>query len=363
MRLVSVNDLSGDEILARPIMDISGRRLLSQGVRFRLNYLNKLNEIGISSIYIEDEISEDIEVEDVLCDVTRLHAKQIVSEELTRFYKSKEIDTEKIQKTTGMIIEEVLSNKNDLINLRDIRIQDEYTFSHSVNVCILSTLLASKLGLPYDKIKSIGEAGLLHDFGKMLVPSEILNKPAKLTPEEFEEAKKHTIYGYNTLKGDPNIKPTVKVAVLMHHERLDGSGYPLGITGDKIHYSAKICAICDVFDAMTSCKIYRNALSISDAVEFLHSTAGIYFEKEYVDVFLKHIPIYPNGTLVLLNNGLIGIVIKNNKANLTRPVVRMLYNPKTKTRYGKDFVVDMMIDLTIKIEREIRMSTKELQEM
>lgn len=359
MRLVNLEDIKGNEILARSVYDISGRVLLSKGIRIKSSYLNKLSDIGISGIYIEDKISEGIEIEELLCEETRLKAKSIVKNQIQRFIATKDMDMDKIHKLVDMIIQEMLTSKTDLVNLKDLKLKDEYTFSHCVNVCILSVLLGVKLGLSRLKINSIGTGCLLHDFGKILLPDAILMKPGKLTEDEFEEVKKHPLYGYEAIKNEINIRPTTKVVVLLHHERINGSGYPFGYTAEKIHEAAQICSICDVFDAMTSNRVYKKALSISDAVEYLYSTAGIYFDKKLVHEFLKYVPVYPPGTIVLLNNGLIGIVIKNNKTNLLRPVIRFLLNPKTKTKY-KNYVVDLMEDLTLKIEREIRIDSDEL---
>lgn len=359
MRLVSLEEVKGDEILAKSVIDISGRVLLSKGMRLRPSYLNKFQELGISFIYIEDRISEGIEIEDVLCDETRFKAKEILQNEAQRYMKAKSINTEDIQRIVSIILDETLSSKAELINLKDLKIKDEYTFSHSVNVCMLSIFLAIKAGLDRDKIQSLGTGCLLHDIGKILVPTETLQKPGKLTDDEFVEMKKHPVYGYEAIKNDLSISPTTKVVVLLHHERINGSGYPFGYKGDKIHEAAKICSICDVFDAMTSDRIYRKALSITSTVEFLYCTSGIYFEKSLVDVFLKYIPIYPLGTVVILNNGIIGIVFKINKNNLTRPVLRMLYNTKTKAKYT-NYVIDLMEELTLKIEGEVKMDIDQL---
>ncbi len=359
MRLVPLNAIKGNEILAKPVVDISGRILLSKGISIKLSYLNKLDEIGISEIYIDDKISEGIEIEDVLCDETRLKTKEIIQKEMQRYIKTKDINVREIQSIVNIIMQEVLVSKTDLINLKDLKLKDEYTFSHSVNVCILSVLLSIKLGLNQKKVHNIGIGCLLHDFGKILIPDKILAKSGKLSVEEFEEIKKHPIYGYEAIKNEIDISPSTKVTVLLHHERTDGSGYPFGYTAEKIHETAKICSICDVFDAMTSDRVYREALSTSDAVEYLYSTAGIYFDKKLVSEFLKLIPIYPAGTIVLLNNGLIGIIIKNNKSNLLRPIVRLLINPKTKMKYN-NYIVDLMEDLTLKIDREIKTNINEI---
>ena len=362
MRLVALSDLKGDEIAGRHIIDINGRVLLSKGMRIKLSYLNKLEKLDISGIYVEDKISEGIEIEDVLCEETRLKARSMVHNEMQKYLRTKEVNTYEIQKMVENIIQEVLSNKTNLINLKDLKIKDEYTFSHSVNVCVLSVLLCTKLKFEKEKIQSIGVGCLMHDFGKILIPVEILNKPGKLTNEEYDEIKNHSMYGYKALKDDVRVNPITKVVILTHHERIDGSGYPHGFKGDKIHESAKICSICDVFDAMISDRPYRKGLGISDVVEYLYCTAGIYFDKNFVQTFLECIPIYPTGTVVMLNTGSIGIVVRNNKVNLSRPVVRLLYNPQTRTKHsGQE--VNLLEDLTLKISCETKFNREEFNSL
>lgn len=360
MRLVPISDISGDEILAQPIYDIDGRKLLSQGVRLKPTYTEKLREKGIVSIYVEDAISEGIEIDETLCLETRVRAKQIVSQELNRFVRTKEIHVQELIQMVNDIVEEVLSSRKDLINLKDVRMQDEYLFAHSVNVCALSIMLASKMGYNREKIKGIGLGALLHDFGKMLIPPSLLNKETDLSQDEIQELNKHPLYGYNIFKDDSSISSTVKIAILMHHENLDGSGFPLGLTGEKIHYSARIVSICNLFDSITCDRKFKLALSTADAVERLSCSAGVVLDKAFTDEFLNMIPIFPNGTMVLLSNGLVGIVISNNTRNRTRPVVRLVYNPKTKTRYNNNYIVDLMEDLTLKVLREIHLPASEL---
>ncbi|NLN64089.1 MAG: HD-GYP domain-containing protein [Clostridiaceae bacterium] len=361
MRLVALQDITGDEVLAQPIFDIDGRRLLNQGMRLKPSYLQKLHDKGVFSVYIEDEISEGIEIDDALCQQTRIEAKQVVSRELSRFARNREIHFQEIIRTVNDIVDEILSSRKDLISLKDVRQQDEYLFAHSVNVCALSIMLAAKLG--YDKIKtrSIALGALLHDFGKIMIAPSLLYKEKGLSPEEILEIKKHTLYGYNMLKEDNTISPTAKIAVLMHHENLDGSGYPLGLLGDKVHYSSRIVSICNLYDRIICDRNSRITLSTADAVEQLSSSSGIHLDKSFTDEFLSMIPIFPNGTLVLLSNGLVGIVVCNNSKSLTRPVIRLLYNPKSKARYGKNYIVDLMKELSLKIVREIHIPSEVLK--
>ena len=342
MRLISINDIEEDQILAQPVYDINGRRLLAKGMRLKRMFIDRLLDRGILSIYIEDEVSIGIEVDDILCIQTRIQAKKVVKDKLDRFLQKNDVDHEIISKTVQEIVEEILSSKTKMINLKDIRLQDEFTFAHSVNVCVLSVMLATRLGYPKSKVVNIGIGALMHDFGKVMLSNDLLNVEDCCIKEDDEELKKHPLIGYNLIKDDSSIPATVKVSVLMHHERIDGSGYPLGLKEDKIHYSAKIIAIVETFDSLTCDRVFKNDLSNSDAVEYLTSQAGIVFDKFFVDEFLKHIPIFPNGTIVLLSNGLIGIVLKNNSTSLLRPVVRMLFNPKTKTKYSTHYIVDLL---------------------
>ena len=362
MRFVRLQQIDGNEILARPILDLAGRVLLSKGVQLKLGYLNKLDTLGVSGVYIEDKISEGIEVEDVISEETRLKSQLVIQKEMDRFLKNKKIDTLVIRKVVNNIIQDILSKKHLLLNLSDIGTKDNYTFAHSVNVCVLSILLSIKLGFNFERIKSIATGCLLHDFGKMLLPNEILNKPGQLTAEEYAEIKKHPLYGYQALKDDVTLDAIAKVTILMHHERVDGLGYPHGISGEKIHEAAKICGVCDSFDALTSDRIYRKAWSICDAVEYMYSMSGTQYDKRIVDEFLRFVAIYPEGTVVLLNTNIIAIVVKNNHHNILRPIVRFLYNIKTRIKYIH-YEVDMMKDLTLKIEKPVELNLKKIQDV
>jgi HD-GYP domain-containing protein (c-di-GMP phosphodiesterase class II) len=358
MRLVSIEEIMGNEIAATDVLDVNQRVLLARGTRIKLSYLNKLENLGIYQVYIEDEISEGIKVEGILCQKTKIEAKKNLEVEMENFKKKKEFDIATIENINNIIVNEILLNRVDLINLKDIKLKDEYLFSHCINVCALTVFLCMKMNLNRTQIQNIGTGSLLHDFGKLMIPNYILQKESKLTKEENIELRKHPIYGYEALKNDPVIRPTTKVAILMHHERIDGSGYPNKLKGNKIHDLVKICSICDKFDSMTSDMPYRKSISVSDTIEYLQSTAGIYFEKKFVDEFLKYVPPFPPGSIVLLNNGIVAIVIKSNPASVLRPVVRYLYNPLNKIKYN-NYNVDMMEELTLKIKGEIKFNKEE----
>lgn len=356
MRLISINNINGNETLGKAIYDIDGRRLLNAGVSLKPSIVQKLFEKGISSVCIDDNLSEGIEIEEFLCHETKIHAKHIVSEEMKRLSQKRTMDYSKLSGVVDSILEDILSQKVDMINVKDVRMQDEQIFAHSVNVCVMSIALATKLSIPASKIKSIAMGALLHDIGKALLPSSLLNNSEPLSESENDEIKKHPLIGYNLIKDNAETTATTKVAVLMHHEHIDGNGYPMNLSGDKIHYSARIITVCDEFDSTINDTNNKKVQNTTDAVEYLIGASGHTFDKSIVDEFLKIVPIYDVGGIVLLSNGILGIVVRNNSVNLTRPVVRALYNPKTGESFDNTHLIDLRTELSIKIIREVNIN-------
>jgi HD-GYP domain-containing protein (c-di-GMP phosphodiesterase class II) len=328
MRLVNIDELQGEEIIAKAILDDCGRQLLVKGTRFRMAYIKKLKQMGVINIYIEDDISKDIEIRDVIAEVTRYEAQKLIKQQMMKYTPGGTVDVENIAGIVNKIVEDILSSSHMIYDLHDIKTNDSYTFQHSVNVCVLAALTASKAGMPQDVVQKIAMGSLLHDFGKIQVPKEILNKPTMLTDAEMGEMKNHALYGYEVFKDSPLVAPITKVTILMHHERVDGTGYPLQLTGDKIHEGAKICAICDAFDAMTSERVYKKGMATAECIRLMKASAGKQFDGELLDIFLENVAAYPLGTIVILTNGLVAIVIKNQKINLMKPVLRVIFNPK-----------------------------------
>ena len=189
---------------------------------------------------------------------------------------------------------------------------------------VYTLALAVKLGYNERELLEIGIGALLHDVGKMAVPLEILNKPGKLTKEEFEVIKTHPKVGYDMLKDLPNISLLTAHCALQHHERINGSGYPYGLKGDEIHEYAQIIGIADVFDAVTSHRSYRKPMLPHEALELLYSGVGTLYDIRYIQEFNQTIAVYPIGLTVVLSDGRVGIVVKQNKGLSTRPVVRIV---------------------------------------
>ena len=221
------------------------------------------------------------------------------------------------------IVEEIRECETMIVETINLSTYDNYTYNHSVNVDILSVILGVACGLRDDELRKLSQAALLHDIGKTCVPIEIINKPGRLTPEEYEEVKKHPRYGYNMLRDNYEVSSVARNAILSHHENEDGTGYPRGLTTEKIHLFAKIIHIADVYDALTTKRVYKDAMNPADALEYLMGNTERMFHKDLVATFLEYVAPYPLGVQVELSTGQKAIVVKNNRSMLSRPVVRL----------------------------------------
>lgn len=346
MRKMYVENIKGTEILARHIYTGNDAILLSQGIRIKASYIGKLKELGIDYIYVEDELSAGIEIEDFIDEKTRNQCKNEVKNIIEKYSTSGKVELDAISQVAQNVIEDILSNKEVVINISDIRREDEYTYSHSVSVCSLAVLTALKRGYTTDKARDLAIGALLHDLGKALIPNHILNKEDHLTPPELEILKQHVIHGYEAVKNEIWLSAISKVVILTHHERIDGSGYPFGWTGDKIHESAKIVAVCDVFDSMINKKADREAYKIYEAIEYLTAMKGILFDVDVVNTFTEYIAMYPSGTGVITDKGDKAIVMKQNKGFPTRPIIKLLSRENGES-YEKLIEVDLSKENTI----------------
>lgn len=252
------------------------------------------------------------------------------------------------------IVDSVIRNQDALRWLTKIKHQDAYTAEHSLNVCILSATFARFLGHDESEIRRIAMSGLLHDVGKSRVPLDILNKKGRLTAEELNIMKEHTSFGKDLLL---SIGQADRIAVDVahtHHERLDGKGYPRGLTESQIPYYAKIIALADCYDAITSSRCYDGARASMEALDIIYKCRGVQFDNELAIDFIKCIGIYPPGAIVELNSGQIGIVIASNPESKLRPKILLVRNKEKKP------MKETPIDLThpdyegkIKIAREL----------
>lgn len=331
MRLISINVLREGMVVGRTIWNEAGHPLLHKDVIVTGRIVERLRELNIQYLYIDDELSAGIEVEETVEPKKRIEAVKNMTKAFEDVRKAKPIQTSYVldqkSKVIGSIVEDIMNaivnSEEVLMVLTDAYLYDEYIYQHSFQVAMYSIAIAKEMGYSYDDIRLIGMGAMLHDVGKLLIPSEILMKPGDLTDEEYEEIKKHARYGFDLLRNLHTVSLLVAHCAFQHHERIDGSGYPRGLVEFEIHPFAKIIAVADVFDALTSNRVYRGKMLPSEAISIITKDGGVKFDARVVEAFTRSIVHYANGTIVLLTDGRRGIVSKQNLVDVTRPWIRI----------------------------------------
>ncbi|MCT4593709.1 MAG: HD-GYP domain-containing protein [Anaeromicrobium sp.] len=318
--------LKEDMILANNIYTENDEILLGEGIHLNQVYIDKLLELGISEVYVNIPSTEDIIVPDVIKEENRKEAHNIIRDTMKRISYNEDIRMKKIWKIVDKIIENLLSSDSIIVNLSLVRSIDDYTFTHSVNVCIYALIIGIGIGYKKEKLMDLGVGAILHDIGKMLIDPKVLNKPGKLTKDEYEYIKSHSKLGYEIVKNNKNISEASAKIILTHHERFDGEGYPFKLKGDEIREYARIVAICDVYDALTSDRAYKSKEFPHVVVEYLISMGYHQFDYELVKEFITHIPCYPIGTLLKLSTNEMGVVYEIDKEYPNRPIVKYISN-------------------------------------
>ncbi|MCX7569596.1 HD-GYP domain-containing protein [Tumebacillus sp. DT12] len=356
MRYVSLQRLNQGARLARPLLDEKGVILLGAGAELTPFIIQRLTALGIPAVYIEDGRTEDAVPDDVISQETRQQAlstihttmrEMTVAEKFPRQFQQQEVGR-RIRDLFDVILGEMRSKKGMAINLANIYTTDGFLYHHSLNVSIMSVAMGLEYGLNEKQSLDLGVGTLLHDVGKLRVPQEILNKPGRLTDEEFQAIQHHALYGYEMLRAQDDISAMSAHVALQHHERIDGTGYPRGLKGDEIHIFGKISAVADVYEALTANRIYRKGHLPHHALEFLLGACGSHFETEMVQIFLKTISIYPVGMTVQLNTGETGVVVAHHIGHPQRPTVRVLQTPDGE-ELKQPYDVNLMENLTVMI--------------
>ncbi|RCW56214.1 MULTISPECIES: HD-GYP domain-containing protein [Halanaerobium] len=324
MRLVLTENLKEDMELAKPIYE-NGNVLLNKGVSNLYKYKRKLLELGIKHLYVEDKYSYDIEINEAIKDSTRRNGKKIVTNTFDRIKNGFiDLNTGDLKNVIEDITDELVLNEDVLLNLVSLKSTSNYTYEHSVNVSVICIALGKMLGYSKSELFKLGMGGMLHDVGKTLIPEEILNKPDKLTDHEYEVIQNHPELGFNYLQQIESISPLSRIVVYSHHERVDGSGYPRGLKGDEIHEFARVAAIADVFDALTSDRVYRDRWPTYKAAEYIMNHTEQLFDYQLVKKFLPQVSFYPNGSEVILSTGHRAVVRTQNVGFPTRPILRLI---------------------------------------
>lgn len=330
MRKICISQIRGNEILAKPIYDPSGRILLAEGTVLKPGYKMRLNQLGILSLYINDELSKEIKIEDFISEKTRNEIKKSLKDGFQKLINHQSSTADEILKLANIIIDDVLSREEVIINVSDIKTKDQYLFEHSTNVCALSVIMGIHLGYSTHHLRELAAGSLLHDLGKLLTPKDVMDtvRKGELSSEEIEILRTHPLDGYEILNEKYDISYISKAIILMHHEHCDGTGFPLGLTDDKLHETVKLVSICNTFDNLTSDFSGYKKLEVYEALEYLMAMSDSIFDKFLVTTFIKNIAAYPSGSIVKLNTGTYGIVLKQNKAFPLRPVINLIYDEK-----------------------------------
>jgi len=280
------------------------QRSLADEIKFAENLCNKSKD-AVMAMFSDARMGKAIEIE---------NAKELVEE----------------------ISASVLRQPHALISLARLKTADEYTYMHSVAVCALMIALARQLQLSEDLVQEAGLAGMLHDIGKIGIPMEILNKPGKLTDAEFDIVRAHPETGSTILLDNPLVSAITMDVVLHHHEKMDGTGYPHKLKGDSISIFAKMGAVCDVYDAITSNRPYKKGWPPAESVRKMAEWSKGHFDEKIFQAFVKTVGIYPTGSLVRLASGRLAVVTEQNESSLLTPKVKVFYSAKLKSPVAQE---------------------------
>ena len=310
-------------ILAQDVIDKFGRLLLQEGTSLHKELVLLLEKHKVASVFIKDQDYENLEIhmiQDIISTEARLRLLASVQNAFSMGNGLTEQFFE-LQSYIEDVVVSITKRKNVLLYVSELIDTSDYLYLHSVNVCLFSIIIGMSMKLPHDELCLLGMGGLLHDFGKIKISPEILNKQDTLTIAEFNEIKEHASIGYNLLKTDVQLDYRIMFMALQHHERCNGSGYPWGITKAKIHPLARIVAVADVYDALTTDRVYRSRLSSYTAIQMINEGNGIHFDPQVIEAFNKIAIPYPLESFVALSDGRVGKVVGLNSSNLFRPFI------------------------------------------
>lgn len=352
MRFISVERVKPGDTLGQSILGVDGCIMLREGVTLTERYINKLISMGILYIYIKDSNLEDIKPQDPQFVEYKSEAIKSLSRVFSRLNYSDTVCVKNALSAINDIIEYLIDNNEiDCTYLMEIKTFDNYTYVHSLNTCVMALFFGVQMSFSRNMLIDLGAGTLLHDLGKTKVPISILNKNGKLTKDEFDIVKKHPEYGYEMVKNVGEISEISKSIILEHHERIDGNGYPQGLSGGRISKYARVACISDVYDAIASDRVYRKGFPANEAYEFILGGNGTFFDPQLVNIFKNNFSVFPLGACVRLSDGVEGFVVGHNKGFPDKPIIRVLYDI-----YGNKvspFEINLVDKLDITIEKII----------
>ncbi|BCN33013.1 HD-GYP domain-containing protein [Anaeromicropila herbilytica] len=324
MRKVSINTLKGNEKLARNVWSDTGIVLMSEGTYLKKEYIPRLKELNIGYIYIDDDLGKGIKVDEIIEEQIKEQCQNVVKDTIQKYFYNGNNKLEKLKIVAEDIILDMLEQSEVMYNISGVREKSESLYSHSVNVCTLSVLIALRLKLSKKRVQEIAIGSLLHDIGYNYITFNYQDKSIDQFSElERREIKKHVIYGYSAIEKEDWLSPISKDIILSHHENINGEGYPFHLKGDRIKLESKIVAVCDEFDRLVY-GTFTKPMKVHETIEYILSQSGIRFDQNVVNVFNKSVAVFPNSSTVITNEGEIGIVLRQNSGFPARPVIRIV---------------------------------------
>ncbi len=321
MKLLKVENITGTEILARAILTSNYKELLSEGTHLKKEYIPKLIDLGITSVYVKDKEVEQAELLILKEEVNHI-CKEKVQQIISRHTYQRTDDMIEISMTADDIISNIMEEENVVEQIFDIKQRSKDIYEHSITTCSLATLIALKMRLPKETVYNISVGCLLHDLGIRYMEFDYESIDfTHMSDKNKEEYLKHPIYGYTAVKTEKWLSKESKDIILSHHERLDGRGYPLH--NPTLSIEVKIAGLCDFFDE-SICGIGCEQMKVYEVVEYLKSSKGRLFDEKVVDVLLEFVAVYPCGSKVVTNEGETAIVIHQNKGFPERPSLQII---------------------------------------
>jgi HD-GYP domain-containing protein (c-di-GMP phosphodiesterase class II) len=354
---ISIKHLCPGMITARNVFNADGRILIGTDRELSEKYIERLSQLGVLAVYIHNPYFEDAIPPEIISENSRVRLIQAVQQQFIAIREDKKWNIEQLKACAQQIVTEVEQNRHTLIQLTDIRPHNEFTFGHSVNVAVLCVIIGLALQYPKQKLLEIALGGLLHDIGKMKIPTAILNKPDKLTAEEYLVMQTHAQLGFEILR--KNVSNTIPLRVMhmafQHQEKPDGTGYPRHLCNEEIHEYAKVVSVADVYDAVTCDRPYHRGLFTHEAVLLLAEEMGRQFDANILTSFLTRVALYSVGSVVKLSTGEIGVVAEVPWGMQNRPLICLMldkYHRLLKTKTILDLREHPLVDIVCAFDEE-----------
>ncbi|MBO4902427.1 MAG: HD domain-containing protein [Lachnospiraceae bacterium] len=351
MKSVKVDELTGGEYLAKPVITENGQKLFYEGTCVHPMQIDRLKENGILEVSIFEEDLIKQEPKEIIQEAVQADCQKKIKTILDNYVCKDNESLREIEKTAEVIIEDIFQNSVIAEKVYDIKERSADLYDHAITVSGLSVITAIKMNIDKNIVHSIGVGALLHDLGLKYISVEYRDRePNDFTPDNLFEFRKHTVYGFSSVEKESWMSSAAKKIILFHHERLNGTGYPLKQT--MIPPEVRIVSVCDAFDDMI-CGIGHKQVHVPDAIEHLKKYKDVYYDGRIVDIFLQFVATYPVGTVVQLTTGEQAIVVEQNEHFADSPIVRLLKDVNGND-YKKEKTVNLAESREIGIEKVLK---------